>query len=167
MASARAPLRERLAGLLAVLEAGLVERRQLAPGAADDANSLGATPTMKIVDIRLTGLKGGTVEGGWAEELAPEDNVHTVVEVLTSDGRVGLGSTFTSSHLVSAAVRYAALAKDKPLAALAKPAQFTRERGAAREALRKAFEDAGIVFTNHGEPGLKHRRSSTEGLDSD
>ena len=29
MASARAPLRERLAGLLAVLEAGLVERRQV------------------------------------------------------------------------------------------------------------------------------------------
>jgi D-galactarolactone cycloisomerase len=60
---------------------------------------------MTIADVRLTGLVGGTVEGGWAEELAPEDNVHTVVEVLTSDGRVGLGSTFTSSHLVAAALR--------------------------------------------------------------
>jgi L-alanine-DL-glutamate epimerase-like enolase superfamily enzyme len=60
---------------------------------------------MKIADVRLTGLVGGTVEGGWADELAPEDNVHTVVEVLTEDGRVGLGSTFTSSHLVAAATR--------------------------------------------------------------
>ncbi len=45
--------------------------------------------------------------------------------------------------VVSAAVRYAALAKDKPLSALAKPAQFTPERGAAREALRKAIVDMG------------------------
>ena len=51
---------------------------------------------MKIADIRLTGLTGGTVEGGWAEELTPEDNVHTIVEVLTDDGLVGVGSTFTS-----------------------------------------------------------------------
>src|SRR5436305_11090630 len=60
---------------------------------------------MKIADIRLTGLTGGTVEGGWAEELTPEDNVHTVVEVLTDDGLVGVGSTFTSSHLVTAAAK--------------------------------------------------------------
>src|SRR5438067_132592 len=60
---------------------------------------------MKIADIRYTGLTGGTVEGGWAEELTPEDNVHTVVEVLTDDGLVGVGSTFTSSHLVAAATR--------------------------------------------------------------
>jgi len=60
---------------------------------------------MKIADVRFTGLTGGTVEGGWAEELAPEDNVHTVVEVLTDDGLVGVGSTFTSSHLVGAAVK--------------------------------------------------------------
>src|SRR5436190_1398256 len=60
---------------------------------------------MKIADIKLTGLTGGTVEGGWAEELAPEDNVHTVVEVLTDEGLVGVGSTFTSSHLVAASVR--------------------------------------------------------------
>lgn len=45
--------------------------------------------------------------------------------------------------VVAAAARYAALAKDKPLAALAKPAQFTPERGAAREALRKAIVDMG------------------------
>jgi L-alanine-DL-glutamate epimerase-like enolase superfamily enzyme len=60
---------------------------------------------MKIADIKLTGLTGGTVEGGWAEELTPEDNVHTVVEVLTDEGLSGVGSTFTSSHLVAASVR--------------------------------------------------------------
>src|SRR3954464_7493809 len=60
---------------------------------------------MKIADIRLTGLTGGTVEGGWAEELTPEDNVHTVVEVLTDEGLVGVGSTFTSSHLVGASLK--------------------------------------------------------------
>jgi D-galactarolactone cycloisomerase len=60
---------------------------------------------MKIADVRLTGLSGGTVEGGWAEDLAPEDNVHTVVEVVTDAGLVGVGSTFTSSHLVTAAAK--------------------------------------------------------------
>ncbi|MCI0704073.1 MAG: mandelate racemase/muconate lactonizing enzyme family protein [Planctomycetia bacterium] len=60
---------------------------------------------MKIADVRLTGLSGGTVEGGWAEELAPEDNVHTVVEVVTDEGLIGVGSTFTSRDLVAAAAK--------------------------------------------------------------
>src|SRR5436189_1553403 len=60
---------------------------------------------MKIADIKFTGLSGGTVEGGWAEELAPEDNIHTVVEVVTDAGLVGIGSVYTSSHLVGAALK--------------------------------------------------------------
>ena len=60
---------------------------------------------MKIADIRLTGLSGGTVEGGWAEELAPEDNVHTIVEVITDTGLIGVGSTFTSRDLVAGSVK--------------------------------------------------------------
>src|SRR3989442_1418898 len=60
---------------------------------------------MKIADLRLTGLTGGTVEGGWAEELVPEDNIHTIVEVVTDDGRVGVGSAYTSLALVEAGVR--------------------------------------------------------------
>src|SRR3954468_21206766 len=60
---------------------------------------------MTIADVRLTGLTGGTVEGGWAEELTPEDNVHTVVEVLTDEGLAGVGSTFTSKDLVAAAAK--------------------------------------------------------------
>src|SRR5918997_5046338 len=59
---------------------------------------------MKIAEIRLTGLAGGTVEGGWAEELLPEDNLNTVVEVVTDEGLVGIGSAMTSKALVAAAV---------------------------------------------------------------
>jgi L-alanine-DL-glutamate epimerase-like enolase superfamily enzyme len=60
---------------------------------------------MTIADLRLTGLTGGTVEGGWAKELTPEDNVHTIVEVVTDSGLVGVGSTFTSRDLVAAAAK--------------------------------------------------------------
>lgn len=59
---------------------------------------------MNIVDIKLTGLSGGTVEGGWAEELTPEDDINTIVEVVTDEGLVGLGSAMTSKALVEAAV---------------------------------------------------------------
>jgi D-galactarolactone cycloisomerase len=60
---------------------------------------------MKIADLRLTGLAGGTVEGGWAEELKPDDNLHTIIEVITDDGLVGIGSAMTSAALVGAAVQ--------------------------------------------------------------
>src|SRR4051812_37033652 len=60
---------------------------------------------MTIADIRLTGLAGGTVEGGWAEELVPDDNIHTVIEVVAADGRVGVGSAYTSRALVDGGVK--------------------------------------------------------------
>ena len=60
---------------------------------------------MKIADLRLTGLAGVTVEGGWANELNPDDNLHTIVEVITDTGLTGVGSTFTSSDLVAAAAK--------------------------------------------------------------
>src|ERR1022692_2416063 len=60
---------------------------------------------MKISDIRITGLAGGTVEGGWADELKPEDDVHTIVELLTDEGLIGIGRAFTSKALVQAWVR--------------------------------------------------------------
>ena len=60
---------------------------------------------MTIADVRLTGLAGATVEGGWAAELTPEDNLHTVVEVVTDDGLVGVGSAMTSVALVAAAAK--------------------------------------------------------------
>jgi L-alanine-DL-glutamate epimerase-like enolase superfamily enzyme len=60
---------------------------------------------MKISDVRITGLAGGTVEGGWTNELKPEDDLHTVVEVLTDEGLIGLGSAMTSKALVEGAVK--------------------------------------------------------------
>jgi D-galactarolactone cycloisomerase len=60
---------------------------------------------MKIVDVRITGLAGGTVEGGWADELKPEDDVHTIVEVVSDEGLSGVGSAFTSKALVAGAVK--------------------------------------------------------------
>src|SRR5947208_4486415 len=60
---------------------------------------------MKITDLRITGLAGGTVEGGWADELKPEDDVHTIVEVHTDQGPSGVGSVFTSKALVEGAVK--------------------------------------------------------------
>src|SRR5207302_9392719 len=62
-------------------------------------------PSMKIVVLRLTGLAGGTVEGGWAEELQPQDNINTIVEVITDEGLIGIGSAMTSAALVEAAAK--------------------------------------------------------------
>jgi D-galactarolactone cycloisomerase len=59
---------------------------------------------MKIREIRAFGLHGSTPEGGWSNELRPEDCVHTIVAVLTGDGPVGWGSVFTSAALVRASL---------------------------------------------------------------
>jgi L-alanine-DL-glutamate epimerase-like enolase superfamily enzyme len=49
-------------------------------------------------------LVGATPEGGWSNELRPEDSVHTLVAVHTDEGPVGLGSVFTNVGLVRAAL---------------------------------------------------------------
>ena len=59
---------------------------------------------MKIREIRCAGLRGGTPEGGWSNELRPEDCVHTLVTVHTDGGAIGLGSVFTNDALVRAAL---------------------------------------------------------------
>src|SRR5579872_648725 len=59
---------------------------------------------MKIREIRCAGLRGATPEGGWSNELRPEDCVHTLVAVHTDEGIVGLGSVFTNDALVRAAL---------------------------------------------------------------
>ena len=59
---------------------------------------------MKITDIRCAGLRGATPEGGWSNELRPEDCVHTLIAVHTDQGAVGLGSVFTNDGLVRAAL---------------------------------------------------------------
>jgi len=59
---------------------------------------------MKIKEIRCAGLRGATPEGGWSNELRPEDCVHTLVAVHTDEGPIGLGSVFTNDVLVRAAL---------------------------------------------------------------
>jgi hypothetical protein len=58
---------------------------------------------MKIREIRCAGLRGATPEGGWSNELRPDDCVHTLIAVHTDEGAVGLGSVFTNDALVRAA----------------------------------------------------------------
>ncbi|MBN1642715.1 MAG: mandelate racemase/muconate lactonizing enzyme family protein [Anaerolineae bacterium] len=57
-----------------------------------------------IREIRAVGLRGGTPEGGWSDELEQEDCVHTLIAVLTDEGMVGLGSVFTDVGLVRSAL---------------------------------------------------------------
>ncbi|MGY8643819.1 MAG: mandelate racemase/muconate lactonizing enzyme family protein [Verrucomicrobiales bacterium] len=60
---------------------------------------------MKIESIRILPLRGATPDGGWDDvHLNPETNLHTLVEVITDEGVTGLGSVFTSAHLVEGAV---------------------------------------------------------------
>lgn len=59
---------------------------------------------MKIREIRAVGLRGATPEGGWANEIRPDQCVHTLVAVHTDEGIVGIGSVFTNDDLVKAAL---------------------------------------------------------------
>ena len=61
---------------------------------------------MRIADIKVHRLIGGTVDGGWPGGHQPEDDLHALVEVCASDGRSGWGSVFTSSGLVEAGVNF-------------------------------------------------------------
>src|SRR5438105_8820804 len=60
---------------------------------------------MKIAELRITGLSGGTVEGGWVDDLKPEEDINTIIEVVTDEGLVGVGSYMASKALVEAAVK--------------------------------------------------------------
>ena len=59
---------------------------------------------MKIREIKCAGLRGATPEGGWSNEIRPDDCVHTLIAVHTDEGLVGLGSVFTNDALVQAAL---------------------------------------------------------------
>jgi D-galactarolactone cycloisomerase len=61
---------------------------------------------MKIRNIKIHRLVGGTVDGGWPEGHEPEDDLHTLLEVETADGLSGVGSVFTSSALVAAGIEF-------------------------------------------------------------
>jgi L-alanine-DL-glutamate epimerase-like enolase superfamily enzyme len=60
---------------------------------------------MNIRDIRAVGLYGATPEGGWDNELQPDDCIHTLIAVMTDEDLVGFGSVFTSVDLVRASLK--------------------------------------------------------------
>jgi L-alanine-DL-glutamate epimerase-like enolase superfamily enzyme len=60
---------------------------------------------MRITEIRAAGLRHGTPEGGWSNEIAPEDCVHTLIAVFTDEGITGWGSSFTNDALVRGALQ--------------------------------------------------------------
>ncbi|MCC7162417.1 MAG: mandelate racemase/muconate lactonizing enzyme family protein [Anaerolineae bacterium] len=59
---------------------------------------------MKIREIRAAGLRGATPEGGWSNEIQPDDCVHTLIAVHTDEGVTGWGSVFTNEALVLGAL---------------------------------------------------------------
>ena len=59
---------------------------------------------MRITEIRSAGLRHGTPKGGWANEIQPEDCVHTLIAVFTDEGITGWGSAFTNDELVLGAL---------------------------------------------------------------
>ncbi len=60
---------------------------------------------MKIVEVQSAGLRHGTPQGGWSNEIRPEDCIHTIVAVYTDEGITGWGSAFTSDLLAHGALR--------------------------------------------------------------
>jgi L-alanine-DL-glutamate epimerase-like enolase superfamily enzyme len=60
---------------------------------------------VKITSIECAGLRHGTPEGGWANEIRPDDCVHTLITVRTDEGITGWGSAFTNDDLVRGALR--------------------------------------------------------------
>ena len=68
-----------------------------------DSTKTGAN-SVRIREIQAIGLTGATPEGGWSNELRPEDSVHTLVIVRSDEGPTGVGSVFTNAGLVRAAL---------------------------------------------------------------
>lgn len=60
---------------------------------------------MKIREIRAIGLRGETPEGGWSNEIRPDECVHTLIVVDTDAGVQGWGSVFTNDELVQASLK--------------------------------------------------------------
>lgn len=59
---------------------------------------------MKIRSVEAVGLRGGTPDGGWSNELQADICVHTLIKITTDEGITGWGSVFTSGDLVRASL---------------------------------------------------------------
>lgn len=60
---------------------------------------------MKIIEVRAIPLYGQIQDAGWEDEIAREDNMQTLVEIVTDEGLRGYGSSYTSVALVEGALR--------------------------------------------------------------
>jgi L-alanine-DL-glutamate epimerase-like enolase superfamily enzyme len=60
---------------------------------------------VKIVAVEVCPLTGATVDGGWPQGHEPQENLHTLVAIRTSDGLTGWGSCFTSGKLIEGSVQ--------------------------------------------------------------
>jgi L-alanine-DL-glutamate epimerase-like enolase superfamily enzyme len=60
---------------------------------------------MKIAEVRAIPLLGRVSDTGWEQTLDPDQNSHTLVEVVTDEGVTGVGSAYTSLALVEGALR--------------------------------------------------------------
>ncbi len=97
---------------------------------------------MKIESIQCHKLLGATVDGGWPEGHAPQDDLHTLVEVHTDEGLSGVGSVFTGSALTQAGVDFlepiwkgAAANEPERLSELMRQSSFWQGRGRTVEHL--------------------------------
>jgi D-galactarolactone cycloisomerase len=59
---------------------------------------------MKIVDVRVTGLSLGRVEGTWLADVGVQEDINTLVEVVTDEGLAGVGSAGSGKTQVEAGV---------------------------------------------------------------
>jgi D-galactarolactone cycloisomerase len=59
---------------------------------------------MKIEEIRILPLIGEASDEMWTSRFSREENLHTLVEVISDEGVTGLGSVFTSGKLVVGAM---------------------------------------------------------------
>jgi L-alanine-DL-glutamate epimerase-like enolase superfamily enzyme len=60
---------------------------------------------MKITEVEVIPLTGGTVDGGWPQGHKPDEDINTLLVVRTDGGIAGLGSSYTSGSLVAAALK--------------------------------------------------------------
>lgn len=59
---------------------------------------------LKVAELEVRPLTGGTVDGGWPQGHEPQENLHTLLLLRTDSGEVGYGSCFTSGALIAGAV---------------------------------------------------------------
>ena len=60
---------------------------------------------MRITQVEVIPLRGGTVDGGWPQGHEPDEDINTLLIVRTGGGLEGVGSCYTSGSLIAAAMK--------------------------------------------------------------